>query len=89
MKSRRLRNIAVFRRLFLQSIIFRNDSLLFSIYYFICQDETEEYLEYGRSPDATVPGCTPDTPMGVSPGFISSPVTHLTVQVLDVNRSRR
>lgn len=54
------------------------------------EDETEEYLEYGRSPDATVPpGFTADTPMGVSPGFISSPITHLTVQVKDVNRSRR
>jgi len=53
------------------------------------EDEAEEYLEYSRSPDATVPGFTPDTPMCVSPGFISSPITHLTVQVNAVNRSRR
>ncbi|KAJ7386292.1 DNA independent RNA polymerase I transcription factor [Desmophyllum pertusum] len=47
------------------------------------EDEGEEYLEYSRSPDATVPGFTPDTPMCISPGF-----GHLT-EVHGVHRSRK
>ena len=57
--------------------------------FFFCQDEADEYLEYSRSPDVNVPGFTPDAPMCISPGFISSPIAHLKVQVNDVNRSRR
>ncbi|KAL9957553.1 hypothetical protein ACROYT_G039195 [Oculina patagonica] len=53
------------------------------------EDDAEDYLEYSRSPDATVPGFTPDTPMCISPGFVSSPIRHLTVALHDVNRSRR
>ena len=55
------------------------------------QDEGEEYLEYSRSPDATVPGFTPEAAMCISPGFAgSSPARQShAAQGHDVHRARR
>jgi len=55
------------------------------------EDENEEYLEYSRSPDATVPGFTPEVAMCISPGFAgSSPIRQShAAEGHDVRRSRR
>lgn len=55
------------------------------------EDEGEEYLAYCTSPDATVPGFTPETAMCISPGFTgSSPMRHSDVIAgQDVHRTRR
>ena len=55
------------------------------------QDEGEEYLAYCTSPDATVPGFTPETAMCISPGFTgSSPMRHShMIAGQDVHRTRR
>ncbi|XP_031574180.1 RNA polymerase I-specific transcription initiation factor RRN3-like [Actinia tenebrosa] len=37
-------------------------------------EEGEEYMEYGKTPDIDVPGLTPEMSMCISPGFSFSPI---------------